>query len=72
VGFVALAGTAIGAVLGNGLGSLISGLLFEVTPDDPVTFCAALVVIGLTTLAATIVPVSRAVRVSPATTLKAE
>jgi putative ABC transport system permease protein len=72
VGLVSLLGTAIGAALGNGLGSLMSGLLFEVTADDPATFTAALIVIGLTALTATIVPLTRAMRVSPATTLKAE
>ncbi len=72
VGVICLLGMGVGVMLGNGLGSLMAGLLFGVTPNDPVTFAVALIVIGLTTLAAIVAPISRAVRVSPALTLKAE
>ena len=72
VGVLAVLGIAIGSALGFGLGSLMSGLLFGVTPDDPATFWAALVTIGLTALAATVAPLYQAVRVSPAIILKAE
>jgi putative ABC transport system permease protein len=72
VGMLAALGIGIGAWLGFGAGSLMSGLLFEVKPDDPATFWIALAAIGVTALAATVVPLSQAVRVSPAVILKTE
>jgi putative ABC transport system permease protein len=72
VGTLAVSGIAIGSALGFGLGTLMSGLLFGVSPDDPATFWAALATIGLTALAATVAPLYQAVRVNPAVILKAE
>jgi putative ABC transport system permease protein len=72
VGVLAVFGIAIGSALGFGLGTLMSGLLFGVSPDDPATFWAALATIGLTALAATVAPLYQAVRVNPAVILKAE
>ncbi len=63
VGVLAVLGIAIGSALGFGLGTLMSGLLFGVTPDDPATFWAALATIALTALAATVAPLYQAVRV---------
>jgi putative ABC transport system permease protein len=72
IGVIAVLGIAIGSALGFGLGTLMSGLLFGVKPDDPATFWMALVTIGMTALAATVAPLFQAVRVNPAVILKAE
>jgi putative ABC transport system permease protein len=72
VGVLAVLGIAIGSALGFGLGRLMSGVLFGVSPDDPATFWAALATIALTALAATVAPLYQAVRVNPAVILKAE
>jgi putative ABC transport system permease protein len=72
VGVLAVLGIAIGSALGFGLGRLMSGLLFGVSPDDPATFWAALATIAVTALAATVAPLYQAVRVNPAVILKAE
>jgi ABC-type antimicrobial peptide transport system permease subunit len=72
VALLAMLGIATGSALGFGLGSLMASLLYEVVPADPASFSAALVAIGLTAVAATVAPLSEAVRVSPAVTLKAE
>jgi putative ABC transport system permease protein len=72
VGILTVFGIAIGSALGFGLGTLMSGLLFGVSPDDPATFWAALATIALTAIAATVTPLYQAVRVNPAVILKAE
>jgi putative ABC transport system permease protein len=72
VGILAVLGIGFGSALGFGLGTLMSGLLFDVKADDPATFWAAIVTIGLTALAATVAPLYQAVRVEPSVILKAE
>jgi putative ABC transport system permease protein len=72
VGLLAVIGLAIGAGLGFGLGSVMSGLLFGVEPDDPLTMMAVIGAIGLTAMLASLVPLRHAVLVSPAETLRAE
>jgi putative ABC transport system permease protein len=72
IGVLAVIGIALGSALGFGLGSVMSGLLFDVKADDPATFWAALVTIGLTALVATMAPLYQAVRVNPVVILKAE
>ena len=58
---------AIGAVLGAGLavllGRVLSALLFEVRPADPVALVGAAVLFGAVALAACAVPAWRAARV---------
>jgi predicted permease len=53
-------------------GRAMSTLLFGVTPGDPVTFAAGVGVALLMAFAGSIVPAFRAVRVAPASVLKAE
>ena len=68
------------AAIGLGLGVALSlfsvrmleGLLFGVTPKDPVTLIAATGGMALATLLATYVPGRRAVRVDPISALRAE
>ncbi|MGE3277662.1 MAG: ABC transporter permease [Vicinamibacterales bacterium] len=66
------AGVALGLMGALALTRLMQGLLYEVRPNDPLTFLA--VAFGLLTvaLAASLVPALRATRVSPVTVLRAE
>jgi putative ABC transport system permease protein len=60
---------AIGALL---LTRLMTGLLFNVRPGDPLTFLAVAVVLGLVAAFASYVPGRRATRVDPVIALRAE
>jgi putative ABC transport system permease protein len=72
VGLLAGIGLALGTALGLGLGSLMSGVLFGVEPDDALTIAAVMGAIGLTAILASIAPLRHAVLVNPAETLRAE
>ena len=70
-----------GAVVGGLLtGLLLSALvaaalrqfLFGLSPADPASYLAVAVVLALSALMATAIPIRRAVRVEPSVTLKAE
>jgi predicted permease len=58
-----LAGLAIGAVASAGLTRLLSGLLFEVQPGDPITYASAVGVLSVVALVALWLPAHRASRV---------
>jgi predicted permease len=67
---------AIGALLGIG-GSLASAkfleaFLFEVTPSDPASAVLAVVLLGVVTLGAALVPARRAASIDPAEVLRAD
>jgi ABC-type antimicrobial peptide transport system permease subunit len=68
--------TAAGMVAGTAAAALVSramrGMLFDVSPADPVTYAAVLVIFATTAAAALIVPARRALRVDPLTALRAE
>jgi len=49
---------------------LMSSLLFGVSPNDPATFAAVSVTLGIVALAACFIPARRAIRVSPTEALK--
>ena len=51
---------------------LLRGFLFGLSPLDPFSYTAAATVLLTAALAATAVPVGRALRVDPAVTLRAE
>jgi putative ABC transport system permease protein len=51
---------------------VLSGLLFEVAPHDPLAFAAAAILVMLVSLAAAYVPARRAARVDPVVALRAE
>jgi predicted permease len=59
----------LGALL---LTRVMSGLLFGVTPTDPLTFGAVLLILGIVACAATIVPALKATRVDPMVALRQE
>ena len=68
--------TTVGLVLGVlgaiGLTRILSGLLFEVTPTDPVTFVGVGAVLAIAALSACYVPARRAARVNPTVALRCE
>jgi putative ABC transport system permease protein len=67
---------AVGALAGAGLalalGQVLAGMLFGVSPRDPVTLAAVLTVLVAAALAATWIPARRAARVDPAAALRGE
>jgi predicted permease len=69
---LALIGIVPGVLGAYVAGRGMNALLFGVAPGDPVTFATAVGVVLLTTLAGSVVPAVRAIRVNPITVLKAE
>ena len=67
-----LLGLGVGLALSVAAGAAIRALLFGVTPLDPVTYGAVLVIMGVATLAAYAVPAARAVGVHPSVALRQE
>jgi len=66
------AGLAAG-ITGGLLGAMtIRGFLFGVSPLDPVTVVSAIAIIGMTALAASVLPARSAVRVDPAAMLRTQ
>ena len=69
---LAAVGIAAGLIAAFALTRLIQSLLYEVRPNDPITFVAVAAVVLSIALAASFVPARRATRVSPAIALRAE
>jgi len=67
-----LIGLAIGLLLAAGIGKLLSGLLFHVSPYDPIVMTAAAVVLSTSAMLACYVPARRATRVVPLEALRTE
>jgi putative ABC transport system permease protein len=65
-------GLAIGLVASAALTRLMQGVLFGVTPLDPIAFAAAPAVLLPVAIAACLIPARRAARVSPSEALRAE
>ena len=59
-------------LLAAGLGKLVSGLLYRVSPFDPVVLTIAAVVLSTAALLACYLPARRATRVAPTEALRAE
>jgi putative ABC transport system permease protein len=66
------AGMLVGIVGAVSLTRLMTDLLFEVTPGDPLTLGAVTIALTLVALAASYIPGRRATRVDPAVALRAE
>ncbi len=66
------AGAAIGLGAALAEGRILRSLLFEVSPTDPATLAAAVLVLLLVAALAAWLPARRATRVDPATTLRSE
>jgi putative ABC transport system permease protein len=69
---LALAGIAIGSLLAFGVAQSLRGMLFAVTPADPLVFVAVPAALLVTAAAACAVPALRASRVDPMMALRAE
>jgi putative ABC transport system permease protein len=69
---LAAAGIVVGCAMALALGQLLRGMLFAVTPADPVALVAVPIVLLLTAAAATAVPALRASRVDPIHALRSE
>ena len=71
-GALAMLGAVFGIVLSFVLTRVVSSLLFEVKPTDPVTFAVATLVLLFSALLAGYAPAYRATRVDPVTALRNE
>jgi ABC-type antimicrobial peptide transport system permease subunit len=67
-----LLGLAIGAAGALLLGRVLSSLVFEVKPTDPVTFVAVTALLAVIALLASLIPAYRATRVDPMVALRYE
>jgi len=69
---LAAAGTVLGVALAYAAGRALEALLAGVSPRDAATFSAAVALAVVTTLAGSLLPALRAVRVDPLTAIRAE
>jgi putative ABC transport system permease protein len=67
-----LAGVASGLATSAALGGILSNLLFQVTPRDPITLSGASLLLAAIALLACYVPAQRAARVDPMVALRHE
>lgn len=65
-------GVGIGLLLAAGIGKLLSGLLYRVSPFDPVVLTVAALVLSTAAMLACYLPARRATRVAPTEALRAE
>jgi len=65
-------GVVIGLLLAAGIGKLVSGLLYRVSPFDPFVLTAAAFVLSTAAMLACYFPARRATRVAPTEALRAE
>ncbi|MFM9959150.1 MAG: ABC transporter permease, partial [Phycisphaerales bacterium] len=72
VGWLALLGITIGVSAAFGVAKLMTSLLFGVAPTDLPTLAITAVAMGLTVIAASFVPLIRALRVNPVEALRSE
>jgi ABC-type antimicrobial peptide transport system permease subunit len=69
---LAIAGAAVGLAGALIVSHLMAGLLYGVSPTDPLTLVGVTLVLTAVALAASYIPAMRAMRVDPITTLHAE
>jgi putative ABC transport system permease protein len=69
---IAGAGAAVGVLGALGLSRFLQTLLFEVSPMDPATFAAVIVILGGSAFAACYLPARRATKVDPMVALRYE
>jgi putative ABC transport system permease protein len=65
-------GLAIGFPLAALAGSALSGLLYQVSPLDPIVFAIAPLILAIAAVAACYLPARRATRIMPLTALRTE
>jgi predicted permease len=68
----AAVGVAIGLLLAAGVGRLVSGLLYQVSPFDPVVLATAAALLAVAALVASYLPARRATRIVPLEALRTE
>jgi len=68
----ALLGVVIGTIAALGLGRVVTSLVYQVKPSDPITFVGVAILLGLIALIACLVPAYRASRVDPVVALRNE
>jgi putative ABC transport system permease protein len=69
---LAAVGLGFGLVLATAVGYLLSGLLYGVSPVDPLVFCVAPLFLTSAALAACYIPARRASRIAPMRALRCE
>jgi len=65
-------GLGIGIAAAVALTRLMTSLLYDVKPTDPVVFFAVAAALGVVALIASLIPSLRAVRIQPAVALRME
>ena len=68
----ALLGVVIGTIAALALGRVVSSLVYQVKPSDPITFVAVAILLGLVALLACLIPAYRASKVDPVVALRNE
>jgi putative ABC transport system permease protein len=71
-GPLAAAGAVAGALASLAVSPVLRGLLFGVSPSDPVSILAAPAVLAAVAAAASLLPARRAARVDPSVSLRSE
>jgi ABC-type antimicrobial peptide transport system permease subunit len=66
------AGMIAGTLAAIAVSRAMRGMLFDVSPADPLTYAAVLMIFAVTACAALIIPARRALSVDPLTALRAE
>jgi putative ABC transport system permease protein len=69
---MAAVGAALGLAGALAATRVLQNLLFDLSPGDPVTYCAVVALLGVATVAASWIPATRASRVDPVVALRAE
>jgi predicted permease len=67
-----VAGMVAGTLVAAFVSRVMRGLLFEISPADPLTYAMVLILFAVTACAALIIPARRALRVDPLVALRAE
>ena len=65
-------GLAIGLIVSSWVGKLMSTMLYETSPSDPLTYLGVSAVLALTAVTACAVPALRATRIEPQAALRVE
>jgi predicted permease len=69
---LAAIGMVIGIIAALALTRLLEGMLFGISPTDPIAFGGVLILTLITVIVASYVPARRAMRIAPATALRGE
>ena len=69
---LAIPGTIIGVILAMSLGRVVRGLVYQVSPTDPVIMTAVVLLVLFIALLASYIPARRAAATDPMTTLRTE